>query len=61
MKKSSEKSRKQVCVKMDMSIVQRLKKLADAEKRSLSAQIVFILEQGLTNLSGEEQVVVNER
>ena len=60
MKQSSEKSKKQVCVKMDMGIAQRLKKLADAAHRSLSAQIVFILEQGLTNLSLEEQAALKE-
>lgn len=60
MKQSSEKSKKQVCVKMDMGIAQRLKKLADAAHRSLSAQIVFILEQGLTNLSPEEQAAMKE-
>ena len=58
MKKSLEKSKKQVCVKMDMGIVKRLEKLAVKEKRSLSAQILFILEKGLTNLSAEEKTVI---
>lgn len=58
MKKSLEKSKKQVCVKMDMGIVKRLEKMAIEEKRSLSAQILFILEKGLTNLSEEEKSVV---
>lgn len=43
---------------MDASVVQRLKKIAAAEKRTLSAQINFILERGLTNLSKEERAVV---
>ena len=41
-------------------IAKRLKKLADAAHRSLSAQIVFILEQGLTNLSPEEKAIISE-
>ena len=45
---------------MDKGIAQRLKKLADAAHRSLSAQIVFILEQGLTNLSPEEKAIIEE-
>lgn len=60
MKQSSEKLKKQVCVKMDKGIAQRLKKLAEAAHRSLSAQIVFILEQGLTNLSPEEKAIIEE-
>ena len=60
MKQSSEKLKKQVCVKMDKGIAQRLKKLAEATHRSLSAQIVFILEQGLTNLSPEEKAIIEE-
>lgn len=60
MKQSSEKSKKQVSVKMDNGIAKRLKKLAKASHRSLSAQIVFILEQGLTNLSTEERAVIEE-
>ena len=60
MKQLSEKSKKQVCVKMDNGIAKRLKKLADAAHRSLSAQIVFILEQGLTNLSPEEKAIISE-
>ena len=60
MKQSSEKLKKQVCVKMDNGIAKRLKKLADAAHRSLSAQIVFILEQGLTNLSPEEKAIISE-
>lgn len=43
---------------MDMGIVKRLEKMAIEEKRSLSAQILFILEKGLTNLSEEEKSVV---
>ena len=43
---------------MDMGIVKRLEKLAVKEKRSLSAQILFILEKGLTNLSAEEKTVI---
>ena len=60
MKQSSEKSKKQVSVKMDNCIAKRLKKLAEASHRSLSAQIVFILEKGLTNLSPEERGVIEE-
>ena len=45
---------------MDKGIAQRLKKLADAAHRSLSAQIVFILDQDLTNLSLEEQAAMKE-
>lgn len=45
---------------MDNGIAKRLKKLADAAHRSLSAQIVFILEQGLTNLSPEEKAIISE-
>lgn len=60
MKQLSEKSKKQVCVKMDNGIAKRLKKLADASHRSLSAQICFILEQGLTNLSPEEKAIISE-
>ena len=55
MKQSSEKLKKQVCVKMDMGLVKRLQKMAADEKRSLSAQILFILEKGLSNLSEEER------
>ena len=60
MKQLYEKCKKQVCVKMDKGIAQRLKKLAEAAHRSLSAQIVFILERGLTNLSPEEKAIVEE-
>lgn len=60
MKQLSEKSKKQVCVKMDNGIAKRLKKLADAAHRSLSAQICFILEQGLTNFSPEEKAIISE-
>ena len=60
MKQLYEKCKKQVCVKMDKGIAQRLKKLAEAAHRSLSAQIVFILERGLTNLSPEEKAIIEE-
>ena len=43
---------------MDMGIIKRLQKLAAAEKRSLSAQVVFILEKGLTNLSAMEKAAI---
>lgn len=45
---------------MDNGIAKRLKKLADASHRSLSAQICFILEQGLTKLSPEEKAIISE-
>ena len=45
---------------MDKGIAQRLKKLAEVAHRSLSAQIVFILERGLTNLSPEEKAIIEE-
>lgn len=45
---------------MDAGVARRLKKLADAAHRSLSSQIVFLLEKGLTNLSPEELAVINE-
>lgn len=60
MKKSLKKSKKQVCVNMDMGIVKRLQKLAAQEKRSLSAQVIFILERGLTNLSPMEKAAIEE-
>lgn len=60
MKQSSKKSKQQVSVKMDAGVARRLKKLADAAHRSLSSQIVFLLEKGLTNLSPEELAVINE-
>ncbi|MBQ3525797.1 MAG: hypothetical protein IJA63_05930 [Akkermansia sp.] len=45
---------------MDLGTVKRLEKLAAEEKRSLSAQVVFILERGLTNLSEEEKSAIGE-
>lgn len=60
MKTLSKKSKKQVSVNMDLSTVKRLEKLAAEEKRSLSAQVVFILERGLTNLSEEEKSAIGE-
>ena len=45
---------------MDMGIVKRLQKLAAQEKRSLSAQVIFILERGLTNLSPMEKAAIEE-
>ena len=45
---------------MDIGVARRLKKLADAAHRSLSSQIVFLLEKGLTNLSQEERAVIKE-
>ena len=60
MKTLSKKSKKQVSVNMDLSTVKSLEKLAAEEKRSLSAQVVFILERGLTNLSEEEKSAIGE-
>lgn len=60
MKTLSKKSKKQVSVNMDLGTVKRLEKLAAEEKRSLSAQVVFILERGLTNLSEEEKSAIGE-
>ncbi len=53
--KKSEKSEKcQVSAHLNRTQVARIEKMAKASHRSLSGQIAFLLEQGLTNLSDEE-------
>lgn len=53
--KKSEKSEKcQVSAHLSRTQVARIEKMAKASHRSLSGQIAFLLEQGLSNLSQEE-------
>lgn len=50
-----EGERCQVSAHLSRTLVKRLEKMAKVSHRTLSGQIAFLLERGLTNLSIEEQ------
>lgn len=47
--------KKQVSAHLDIELIKRVSIAATASHRTLSGQIAFLLEQGLTKLSDEEK------
>ena len=53
--KTKGKDKEQVSAHLNRTLLKRISKMAEQSHRTLSGQISFLLELGLSNLSKEEQ------